>query len=157
MSLRVRPFHAADMAAIEARHNHVGALEPEHRAALFAAYEQAGGSFTLWEHREDADPRVLFCGGAVAIHTGHATVWAALSVHLPRVPMYLTRRARRFVAELPQRRVDAFVQSGNAEVCGWARLLGLTPEAKLRAFWPDGSDADVYYRPNIHSKEHARG
>lgn len=141
--LRITPFRATDMLLLELK----DAQRME--ATVFGdparALEQAGNGFTIWQHGQ-GDPRPVFCGGAIERHCDYATCWAAFSVHMSRVPVYVTKRARQFVRELPHARVDAVVQGDLPGGAGWAERIGLAFEARLHAYFPDGQDALVFRR-----------
>lgn len=138
----VTPFRAADLAAIDLQDSQRGETQWRRWPEIGAAWEAAGNAFT-W--RAD-DGRVLFCGGAIEHHPGYASLWGAFSMHRPRVPVWLTRTVRRFVAELPHRRVDATVSIANERACGWLHLIGLEFDARLAEVGADGSDVLIYRR-----------
>ena len=141
--LRITTFRATDL--------HLLDLKPGQRIEATAfgdpaqALEAAGNGFTVWLH-ENGQPRPLFCGGAIERHAEYATCWAAFAQDASQAAIYITKRARQFVRDLPHRRVDATVQPDLAGAKAWVEALGFTFEAELGAYFPDGSAALVFRR-----------
>lgn len=142
----VAPFRAADLAEIEVQPSQIGELHWDWAIDTGRELEAGGNAFSLRDCGPDGHARVVFCGGAMERHSGYATLWSVFSIHRPRVPLFLTRAVRGFIAGLPHRRVDAMVAAGNIGACGWARLIGLREECVLRAAADDGGDMLVFVR-----------
>lgn len=145
MTRSVLPFRAIDLAALQVQPAQQGELGWDSGRYgvldLGRELEAAGNGFTL-----RLDEKVVFCGGAQERHVGYATLWALFSIDKPKVPVWLTRTVRGFVAELPHRRVDAMVAASHIGACGWARLIGLREECLLREACDDGGDMIVFRR-----------
>lgn len=105
-------------------------------------FKEGGSAFTLWE-----GARPIVCCGALRRHPGYVQLWALFSRHKSRVPVQLTRIVRRYIASLSEAVVEAQVAASNGGACGWARLIGLEEETRLRARMPDGSDMVVFVKP----------
>lgn len=136
---RFRPEHAEAMAISQ-----IGArdLEWHDRRKILQAYADGLEGFTV----RDGDGRVLFCGGHVERHPQYATLWAVYAEGIgPRSWGWLLERTRRYILELPHRRVDAMVAPGTA-AGRWAKRCGLRPETTLMAAAPDGGDMLIYRR-----------
>lgn len=110
--------------------------------AMAARCVDAGNAFAA----RDALGRVVFCGGAIVHHSGYASLWGRFSEDRPRVPVFITRAVRRFVAGLPYARVDASAVASDEHACGWLELIGLQFEACLRGAGSDGGDLMIYAR-----------
>jgi hypothetical protein len=135
--LRVVPFQPDHLAQLAAQ-----ASQPEldgDRQAMAAQLSITGRCFTILN---DAD--VLLCGGATASHADYVTVWAAIADHAGPWMLGIERRARRFLAMLTERRVDALVRADFAAGRRWASRLGFIEEACLSAYFGDGTAAVIY-------------
>lgn len=143
---RVARFRADHLAGFEVQPAQMGERAWDAMIDAGQQFEAAGNAFTMSDlHRGLWRP--VFCGGAMERHPEYATLWAMFSIHRPRVPVWLTRRVRAFVAALPHRRTDTMVRADNIGALGWARLIGLREECVLRAACEDGGDMVVMVRP----------
>lgn len=89
---------------------------------------------------------VLGCYGAQAIWAGRAVVWTLLSDQSQRYMLTFHRIAKGFLAQLPVRRVEAYVASGFEQGVHWVDMLGFEYEGCMRGFFPNGEDAQLYAR-----------
>lgn len=143
--MRAELFRPEDLLLLEPQAAQLMDIPEARRLEFGAQFAAEGSAFTLW----DMTPRGLrpiFCGGALRRYPTYATLWALFSIHKPRVPVHLTRTVRRYVAGLTEARVDAQVAADNRGACGWARLIGLVEETRLRAAMPDGGDMVIFVR-----------
>lgn len=137
MTLRVVPFRALHLMQLAAQ-----VAQPElgaDRQAMAAQLSATGRCFTIL-----LGDRPLLCGGAAANHGDYVTVWAALATDAGRWMVGIERRARRFLAMLPEQRVDAIVRADFHAGRRWAERLGFGEEACLSAYFDDGIAAVIY-------------
>lgn len=139
----------------------VTAFEPEHLAemepsaiaraelapcdvmALAHAHARHGNAFSA----RDAHGRLVFCGGARAIHPRFATLWAFYACQIgPATMGALLRRTREFIGRLPYARVDAYVSPAFPAAAAWAAACGMIHEATLREAAIGGGDLLVFRR-----------
>ena len=92
----------------------------------------------------DGDEPVAVAG-TIEIWPERAIVWAYLSSHAGRHMVALTRAAQRYLAVAPQRRVEAYVETGFEAGHRWIQVLGFEREGVLRAFY-QGRDMTLYSR-----------
>jgi hypothetical protein len=130
---------------LEPQASQVNDLPRDKRLEYGFQFAEGGSAFTLWDHTS-AGVQPIVCCGALRRHPGYATLWALFSVHKPRVPIHLTRTVRDYVASLRERRIDAQVAAGNRGAMGWAKLIGLDEETRLRGAMPDGDDMVIFIR-----------
>jgi RimJ/RimL family protein N-acetyltransferase len=90
--------------------------------------------------------RIICCAGLVDLDDGRALVWAFLAADCGRYLTAITREVRAYLDEVPFRRIETLVRSDFKAGWRWAHLLGFQYEGTLRAFWPDGRDADLFAR-----------
>lgn len=135
-------------------------FQPEHLAQLRVQAEQPdlaqlseGQRWMIGKQRKGAgwpcftvfhEERIVFCGGAVVSHAGLATIWGAFSPVAGPAMLGIERRARRWLARLPHRRIDAVVRDGHKAGHKWIKRLGFVPEARLADYYADGADAWIY-------------
>lgn len=154
--LRVSRFAAADAFELILQPAQADELDAFDRHLLARAFEEAGQAFTVRlydgsqieyddERRGYDAGRVIFCGGAVQRGAHYASLWAMFAVGKGRATHRLLGMTRRFIAELPHRRVDAMVEDLPA-ARRWAALAGLTLETTLGEAAPSGRDMLVYRR-----------
>lgn len=143
MSGMVEPFRAGHLLELHLQETQAGETRWRAFSEAGRQREAAGRGWTL----RDADSgRVLFCGGAMEQHDGYASLWGFFARDRAHVTLWLTRTIRRFVAELPHHRVDAWVEASNENACEWLRLIGLRIEGTMRGAAADGGDLLVYSR-----------
>lgn len=137
--MHIVPYARDHLLAIQlqpAQIDAAGWITPEYAASL-----EGPSTWTVMDQG-----RPVFCGGAWNLWPGRTVVWAILSESAGRIMPRLTRSTRRYLDLLPERRVECYVDAGFEQGERWARLLGFTHEAKLRAFLPNGNDAHLYAR-----------
>lgn len=133
-----RPAHLARL-RLQRAQVHLGVLldDPGYGMAL----AEAGPAFT-GVHRG----AVVGCAGLSELSPGRAYAWALLS-DCRAVPFRAVHRAVVDVLNAsPVRRIETAVDSGFAAGERWARLLGFGWEGRMRAYLPDGGDAELYAR-----------
>ncbi len=89
---------------------------------------------------------VLCCAGVIRAWPGRALAWALISQSAGPYFVQLTRAMQRYMDLIPDRRVEAVVDSGFDQGHRWLRLLGFQHEGRLRLYTPDGRDVDLYAR-----------
>lgn len=130
-------------------------FQPEHLASLRAQPEQmlevsaltpaiaAGLATTNAWTIVDGD-ETLFCGGVVE-YQGIGVLWAAVSSHIGRRMITVTRMCQRYLHLNPLRIVTS-VRTDFVPGCRWAELLGFRREDLLPHEGFDGSDHYRYVR-----------
>lgn len=146
--IRVDPFawHDADMIAPQDAQL---ADWPSDMRPHLAAMAGKGGAFTLrLVQPGDArtDGRVLAIMGVIEVHAQAGTAWALMAPGCWGHMGELTRIARNYLDARPYRRIDMLVRAEFAAGHRWARRLGFTREAVLRAWRPDGGDMVMHAR-----------
>lgn len=130
---RFQPQHMVTLAE-----SVVDRLTWHQQQALTAMYDDRAGGFTA---RRVATGEILFCGGYHELHTQRARMWAVYGDGLTRREWgALLERTRRFIANLPHRRVEAEVDANEPMHVRWAERSGLPFEAQLVGAAPDGGD-----------------
>lgn len=145
MALTARLFVPEDMLVLDVQQSQLLDIPAGQRLEYAERLANGGSAFTLWDRRDSAMV-VMACCGAIRVHPGYAQLWALFSRHMPRVPVAMTHIVRRYIGSLTEARVDCHVSAANAGACGWARLIGMTEEARLRGAMPDGSDMLIFTR-----------
>lgn len=138
MSLRIFPFKPED--ALELVLQPAQTISWYERRKLAQQCAAAGHAFTFRDNN-----RVLFCGGAVELHSGHAQLWGLFATGKRGAIHKLYRATRDFIAGLPHVRVDAAVDD-TAAAMRWAELVGLTFDVRLAQAAPGGGDLLIYRR-----------
>lgn len=144
--MRCELFEPEDLLMLKPQAPQLADIPRDKRLEHGFQFRDGGSAFTIWD---DVDGQVqpVFCGGALRRHREYAQLWGLFSVHKPRVPLRLTKIVRRFVADQREARIEAQVASSNAGALGWARLIGLEEETRLRGAMPDLSDMVIFVRP----------
>lgn len=92
-----------------------------------------------------SDKRLLFTGGFVPQWAGRAEAWAMFAPGNTLSFYTLHKIVRRHLEACPFRRVEATVDLEFENGHRWIRALGFELEApRLKAYFPDGSDASLY-------------
>lgn len=139
--MQISPFRKGDLLAMT--------VQPSQRMSadmllrLGTQFEAAGRAFTA----RDDEGRVLFCGGAVELHEGHAQLWAIFAEAKGHAMFRILTATRTFIESLPHRRVDTPVIDDRC-ARQWALLLGLRADVVLRDAAPGGGDLILYRRGN---------
>ena len=93
-----------------------------------------------------AHGRVLGIGGFVDQGAGRAHAWVLFANKIGHAFIALHRAARRELERAPYRRIELVTWYGFCEAHRWAQMLGFQPEARLEAWFPDGSDGLLWRR-----------
>lgn len=142
-AFRVTPFRAADVAALQLQASQLTDLRWHEARDMGETLASAPGvAFTV----RDADGRVIFCGGAQERHANYATLWALFAEGKRAGMIFLWRRTRHFVAQLPYRRVDALVEADDARAIVFARAIGLREEHRMAGASPRGGAIAIFSR-----------
>ncbi len=145
--IRVAPFQPEHLAAlrVQTAQPDLAQLSEGQRWMIGKQRKGAGWPcFTVFHVNGNMGERLVFCGGAVVSHANLATIWGAFSPVAGPAMLGIERRARRWLASLPQRRIDAVVRDGHAAGHKWIKRLGFVAEARLADYYADGSDAWIY-------------
>ena len=139
--MHVVPFQPAHLAGLRLQRAqaHLASLlgDPVYGAAL----AKAGPAFTGL-----SDGEVVGCAGLSLLSPGRAYAWALLSDCRP-VPFRAVHRAVKTVLDRSAiRRIETAVDSGFAAGERWAAMLGFAREGRMRAYLPNGDDAELYAR-----------
>lgn len=136
-----QPAHVCEIALSEAgRHD----MDWHDRRRLHSQFGEAYRGFTF---RDGETGRVLFCGGAIERHPQYASLWGLYAEDVTiRQWAWILVRHRRFVEDLPHRRVDAMIEASLPQSRRWAKALGLREEAALIDAAPDGGAMLIYRR-----------
>lgn len=145
--LEVSLFAPEDLLLIKPQAAQLRDIARDKRLEYGHQFAATGSAFTLWLH--EPVPVPLFCGGHVRQHTGYASLWGIFAERHREARLFIARTIRRYVADLSHERIDAQVASSNEAACGWARLIGLVEETRLRAAMPDGSDMIYFVKPSV--------
>lgn len=142
MSFRIVPLEAWHLDAIElqpAQRNLQGVLRTaEYREALLCCPV----AFTAI----DEDEKVVGSAGLIPIWPGREIAWTLLSDCGPVQFVNVHRAVKALLDGREMRRIEMTVDAHHASAHRWARLLGFRKEGRMRAFTPDGRDADLYAR-----------
>jgi len=139
--IHVTTFRSADLHAMKIQPSQD--MDFAVRERIARQFEQAGRAFTAIGE----DGRVIFCGGAVELHEGHAQLWAVFAEGKRQAMFRLRRATRDFIASLPHRRVDTPVLD-NEPARRWAEAIGLIEDVRLADAAPGGGDLILYRRVN---------
>lgn len=133
--MRLVPFKAEHLAAIRREGS-----ESDWVTVGQAKHLEGVGAFTGL-----ADGEVVFCAGVVELWKGRFLAWSYIGERAPRYWKSIHKTVKVFLQELPARRVELHVRAGFYGGRRWAERLGFEVECeRLRAFFPDGSDAVAY-------------
>lgn len=102
---------------------------------------QCGPAYSVF-----ANDELIACAGFWPQWHGRAIVWALVSENAGKHFLGFHRAVLRAFEMHPYRRIETTVKTGFAEGARWARMLGMTKEATLRSYAPDGEDYDLYVR-----------
>jgi hypothetical protein len=136
----VVPYQAEHMARIQLQSTQLCNLNwmAEDQAELLENHV----CFTVLDGEE-----VLLVGGVLRLWEGRATAWAFLSKKIGHRFVKLHRLVKRYFDTLDYGRIEAEVAFDFPEGHRWIRLLGFELEnARMRKFFPDGTDAALYVR-----------
>lgn len=133
MSVTIRPFLAGDIIQLD--------LAPRQRRELgldmpldMAYGRDLAANGPAWT--ACLDHRVRVCAGfRETFAPVQAVAWALFSADLPRsIALAVTRFARRQLAELDYRRIEAIVEADNEPAVQWAAAIGLEAAHVLQGF-----------------------
>lgn len=148
MMLRADIFNPEDLLLIEPQDSQLLDIPADKRLEYGWQFAEGGSAFTIWGETP-AGLRPIFCAGALRRHPGYVELWAVFSRYRNRVPMFVTRATRNYIASLTERRISTQVAASNRGACGWARLVGLEEETRLRHAMPDGSDMIIFVKKGL--------
>lgn len=136
--MEVRPFHPADLDAF--------VVQPAQAAELAAARREYGANLRAYGPAWSGlvGGTLLIITGLVDLGGGRALAWSYLSVLAGRHMTALTRAARAGLAHQHFRRVEMTARADFPAAARWAALLGFAYEGRLRSFFDDGGDADLF-------------
>lgn len=96
-------------------------------------------------HSVFLDGALLFTGGFVPMWQGRAEAWAMFNPDCREHFYTLHKIVKKHLEACPFRRVEATVDLEFENGHRWIRALGFELEApRLKAYFPDGSDARLY-------------
>ncbi len=101
------------------------------------ALDATGHAWSLF-----AGSRIIGCGGVQDLGGGRGLAWALLAQDAGGAMLTATRVVRRYLQTTPYRRIEAATACSFAPAARWVRLLGFSPEGRMRAYCQDGDDAD---------------
>jgi hypothetical protein len=132
-------------------------FQPEHLAQLTLQPAQLGFESMIGDPRygpwlAEAGPgytvlagdELVACAGFWPQWEGRAIVWALVSETAGKHFLGFHRAVLRAFDAHPYRRIETTVKTGFTEGERWARMLGMTKEATLRSYAPNGDDYDLY-------------
>lgn len=133
MSVRIVPFQTFHLGMLS--------VQPKQKRALLPAdvYAEAGAGWTAF----DGTGRVILCAGLAWVGPGYAHAWAVMCDSKGADFVAITRATRRIIAAAGYRRLELFVDAGDAAALKWALLLGFEREGVKRAALKDGGDMIV--------------
>lgn len=94
------------------------------------------------------DGKPIAAAGVVELWQGRGHAWALLGVEAKDHMLAITRAIRRFLADVPFRRVEMAVDAAFPQAVHWAFMLGFeceTPEP-MRQFSPEGRACYLFAR-----------
>jgi hypothetical protein len=92
------------------------------------------------------DDKCVGAAGIRPIWRGRAFAWSLLGKHSgPALPA-IAKKLRFVLATFPAKRIEMTVRESFAPGCRLALLLGFQREARLPAFYPDGSTVYLFTR-----------
>lgn len=148
--ITVAEFHPGDLDEIAVQPMQAARF-PRARRADFGATAQMLGP--CWTARDAESGRMLFCGGFLQVHAGHAIAWCVMAEDKGRAMVAITRRARAAIAAAGWRRVDMMTDPDFPAAARWARMLGMEFESVRRANAEDGSDQLCWVRIGGHNEK----
>lgn len=92
------------------------------------------------------DGRILGCAGVVKQWENRAVAWSLLAGDIGNDFISIHKAVSRFLDMCEFNRVEAYVDADFEQGHRWIRMLGFTPEGRMRQFNPNGSDAVMYAR-----------
>ncbi len=116
-------------------------VAPMMTAEYGAALRKAGPAFAGIR-----DGKVLAAAGLIMLHAERASAWALLAEDSGKQFVAIFRAIRRFLDSQSIRRVDTWAFSEFEPARRWLRMLGFSPEGRMRSYCEDGSDAELYAR-----------
>jgi hypothetical protein len=142
--MRVTPFSAKDLEDLAPCATALREMTQADRIALAAGHERRGNCFTV----RAPDGRMLYCGGVMVHHGDYATLWALMAEGIgPRSLGHVLHIARRYIAGLPHRRLDAMINGRDAAAVRWIMACGFTLETTVGEATVDGADLLIFRRP----------
>lgn len=91
--------------------------------------------------------RCIGAGGVFPVWAGRAEAWGIFSNQAGECMLPAVRKIRYVLHTYPTRRLEMVVKDSNIQGHKLAKLLGFgEPEARLRAYHPDGADMFMYAR-----------
>jgi hypothetical protein len=142
--MRVEPFDPRHFARL--------AVQPHQADWKLKLAEGDWGSLCTPPHRAWSaladDGRTLACAGFVDLGGGKARAWSLLAGDAGRAMAGVTRAVKDALEQAGFRRVDIEVASGFEPARRWAAMLGFQQEGVMRAWFDDGSDAELWSRLN---------
>lgn len=95
---------------------------------------------------EDEGRILAIVGFAEVWWPGRFYVWGLLADRIGHKMVTITRSGRRFMENLPHRRIEMTVTAGHEEGFRWAKLLGFQCEGLMRCYGPQGEDCFLFSR-----------
>lgn len=123
--------------------------QPEQEAFMQSVTPEIAASLVasgLCRTVTDDAGNVLMCCGVIPFHSQRVHAWTLLSVRASRHMPSLVKTVKGFMDELPHRRIEMTIRVGFDMGVKWARILGFTPEAIMRAYLENGDDCILYAR-----------
>lgn len=140
--MKVVPYQAEHMRALRLQSAQLSSMgwAPADHAEMLEQFT----AFTALDGDE-----VLVCAGVIELWPGRGAAWAFMAENLGARMVAIHRAVRRYFATLDFRRLEAEVATDFPQGHRWVRLLGFELETpRLRAYFPDGSDASMYVKVN---------
>jgi|GEM_PF-546191 len=94
--------------------------------------------------------RIIGCGGVQDLGGGRGLAWTLLARDTGAAMVTATKVVRRYLQTTPYRRIEAVTACNFAPAARWVRLLGFSPEGRMRAYCQDGGDAERWAIINPH-------
>lgn len=125
----------------EKKNSHLKDVMPETQAAFL---ESTGLNYTMVS---TPDEKVLMCGGVSLYWKDRGEAWAVRTTDCAKDFVGIVRLSKKFMWDVPVKRVEAAIETTFPEGHRWIKLLGFTMEAPLlKAYFANGSDVTLYSR-----------
>lgn len=89
---------------------------------------------------------VIACGGVGGLTDHRAECWMLISQHIGSYFFKFHKSVKRFLDEQEFQRLEMAVDPNFEAAKRWATMLGFQKEGRMRKYFPNAGDADLYSR-----------